>query len=150
MRSNLRAVGLGVILCVEIAAQSSSGQRVGMVVPDGEAMAYWPRWRGPSGQGVAEGTGYPDRWSGTQNVLWRTPVPGRGHSSPIVVGGSHLPHNRLPRRARVGCRFSPIRRPALVGGLRSRSHAGAHPPEEQPCVGNADDRRSMGLCLVRQ
>ena len=86
MRSNLRAVGLGVILCVEIAAQSSSGQRVGMVVPDGEAMAYWPRWRGPSGQGVAEGTGYPDRWSGTQNVLWRTPVPGRGHSSPIVWG----------------------------------------------------------------
>ncbi|HUG52116.1 MAG TPA: PQQ-binding-like beta-propeller repeat protein [Vicinamibacteria bacterium] len=57
---------------------------VAMVEPAGEAQAYWPRWRGPSGQGLATGTGYPDSWSSTENVRWRTPVPGRGHSSPIV------------------------------------------------------------------
>ena len=57
---------------------------VSMYVPGGEAMKYWPRWRGPSGQGVVEGSGYPDRWSDTDNVIWKVPVPGRGHSSPIV------------------------------------------------------------------
>jgi outer membrane protein assembly factor BamB len=55
-----------------------------MVAVEGEGAKYWPRWRGPSGQGVATGSGYPDTWSDTQNVLWRTRVPGRGHSSPIV------------------------------------------------------------------
>jgi outer membrane protein assembly factor BamB len=57
-----------------------------MVTPDGEATGYWPRWRGPSGQGLAMDSGYVDTWSDKQNVLWRTEVPGRGHSSPIVWG----------------------------------------------------------------
>ncbi len=47
---------------------------------------YWPRWRGPSGQGLVKGSGYPDRWSATENVLWKVEVPGRGHSSPIIWG----------------------------------------------------------------
>ena len=47
---------------------------------------YWARWRGPSGQGVVSGTGYPDSWSGTENVKWKVPVPGNGNSSPIVWG----------------------------------------------------------------
>ncbi len=59
---------------------------VSMIVPGGEAMKYWSRWRGPSGQGLVEGAAYPDTWSGTQNVVWKTPVLGRGHSSPIVWG----------------------------------------------------------------
>ena len=57
---------------------------VHIVRPGGDGERYWPRWRGPSGQGVVEAGGYPDRWSDTTNVLWRTRVPGRGHSSPIV------------------------------------------------------------------
>jgi len=57
---------------------------VAMIVPHGEASDYWPRWRGPSGQGLATGSGYPDTWSDTENVLWRIPVRGRGNSSPIV------------------------------------------------------------------
>lgn len=64
-------------------AQSGSG-RVEMVEHPGDAEVSWPRWRGPSGQGLASGEGYPDRWSDTENVLWRVGVPGRGHSSPIV------------------------------------------------------------------
>ncbi len=47
----------------------------------------WPWWRGPSGNGVAAANQQPPlAWSATQNVLWKTPVPGRGHSSPTVVG----------------------------------------------------------------
>ncbi len=57
---------------------------VTLVVPGGEAMKYWSRWRGPSGQGLVDGSGYPDTWSETQNVLWKVKVTGRGHSSPIV------------------------------------------------------------------
>ena len=57
---------------------------VRMVGVDGPAAAYWPRWRGPTGQGLATDGGYVDRWSATENVLWRASVPGRGHSSPIV------------------------------------------------------------------
>jgi outer membrane protein assembly factor BamB len=55
-----------------------------MVADEGEALKYWPRWRGPSGQGIAAGSGYPDVWSDTQNVVWKTPAAGRGNSSPIV------------------------------------------------------------------
>jgi outer membrane protein assembly factor BamB len=57
---------------------------VQMVPVEGEGTRYWSRWRGPSGQGLATGTTYPDTWSATQNVQWRVPVPGRGNSSPIV------------------------------------------------------------------
>jgi hypothetical protein len=57
-----------------------------MVETEGPGAQYWPRWRGPSGQGLVVGTGYPDTWSATENVLWKTPVPGQGNSSPIVWG----------------------------------------------------------------
>lgn len=46
----------------------------------------WPWWRGPLRNGVADPTPVPTKLSPTENVLWKAPVPGRGHSSPIVVG----------------------------------------------------------------
>ena len=51
----------------------------------------WPGFRGFEHQNVAPGSAalqaaYPWHWSRTQNVRWRTPLPGEGHSSPIVVG----------------------------------------------------------------
>jgi len=45
----------------------------------------WPQWRGPGGRAIAEGT-YPDTWSPTEHIAWKTPIPGRGHSSPVVWG----------------------------------------------------------------
>jgi len=59
---------------------------VTLLPAEGEAARFWPRWRGPSGQGIVEGSGYPDQWSDTKNVLWRVPVAGSGNSSPIVFG----------------------------------------------------------------
>ncbi len=59
---------------------------VQMIASEGEASKYWSRWRGPSGQGLVSGTGYVDTWSATENVRWKTPVPGSGNSSPIVWG----------------------------------------------------------------
>ena len=47
----------------------------------------WPWWRGPNNNGIAEaGQDVPTSWSSTKNVIWKTPVFGRGHSSPTVVG----------------------------------------------------------------
>lgn len=48
--------------------------------------ANWAGWRGPDGLGVAPSTSFPEEWSSERNVAWKTPVPGRGHSSPIVWG----------------------------------------------------------------
>ncbi len=77
------AAALAVAVATTSLAQSNG---IFMVPVEGEAQSYWPRWRGPSGQGIVESGTYPDRWSSTENVVWRTPVPGRGHSSPIVWG----------------------------------------------------------------
>ncbi|MGE0705453.1 MAG: PQQ-binding-like beta-propeller repeat protein [Vicinamibacterales bacterium] len=76
------AIGAGAIVCPTIAF--TQGQPAQMIEPDGEAQQYWSRWRGPSGQGLAVDSGYPDVWSDTENIKWRSAVPGRGHSSPII------------------------------------------------------------------
>jgi len=44
----------------------------------------WPQWRGPDASGHVEGTGFPTEWSETKNVVWKSKIPGRGHSSPVV------------------------------------------------------------------
>jgi len=46
----------------------------------------WPQWRGPSGQGVSEEKNLPNTWNSGSNIKWKTAIPGRGHSSPIVWG----------------------------------------------------------------
>ena len=46
----------------------------------------WPSWRGPRGDGTSHETGLPTRWSSTENIRWKTPLPGRGYSSPVVWG----------------------------------------------------------------
>jgi len=49
----------------------------------------WPAWRGPRGDGTSLEKSVPVRWSATDNVLWKVPIPGKGHASPIVWG-DHL------------------------------------------------------------
>ena len=46
----------------------------------------WPQWRGPGGLGISESADYPDEWSAEKNVAWKTAIPGRGHSSPVIWG----------------------------------------------------------------
>lgn len=47
--------------------------------------SYWPYWRGPAADGMAVGDA-PLHWSDTQNVRWKTDIPGRGSSSPVIWG----------------------------------------------------------------
>ena len=46
----------------------------------------WPQWRGPTGQGYSADAKVPLEWSETKNLLWKTKLPGVGHSTPIVWG----------------------------------------------------------------
>ena len=87
LQRNHCVASITLALTLLVAPAPLSGQDldgVKMVRPDAEGERYWPRWRGPSGQGVVTDTDYPDTWTETTNVLWKTEVPGRGHSSPIV------------------------------------------------------------------
>src|SRR5215831_16134397 len=46
----------------------------------------WSAWRGSDGTGVSAETNLPTEWSPDKNIKWKTILPGRGHSSPIVWG----------------------------------------------------------------
>ncbi len=49
------------------------------------AEGYWSYWRGPAADGMAVGDA-PLHWSDTENVRWKTDIPGRGNSSPVIWG----------------------------------------------------------------
>ncbi|HYN05911.1 MAG TPA: PQQ-binding-like beta-propeller repeat protein [Vicinamibacterales bacterium] len=65
----------------------------------------WPQWRGPDGAGIGQGT-FPDTWSATSHIAWKTPIAGRGHSSPVLWGnriflttsieGAEIPGRKAP------------------------------------------------------
>ena len=48
------------------------------------AESGWPNWRGPNADGTSSDAKPPLEWSATKNVRWKTPIPGRGSSSPVV------------------------------------------------------------------
>jgi outer membrane protein assembly factor BamB len=52
----------------------------------GAAEGNWPRFRGPNAVGSSTNANLPEKWSATENVAWKTELPGRSWSSPIVWG----------------------------------------------------------------
>ncbi len=66
----------------------------------------WPQWRGLFGRGVSDERGIVTEWTASTNIAWKTPIAGRGHSSPIVsrgrifltssVKGEHVPGRKAP------------------------------------------------------
>ena len=50
------------------------------------AAESWMQFRGPGGQGVSSEKTLPTNWSATENIAWKTTLPGAGTSSPILVG----------------------------------------------------------------
>lgn len=59
--------------------------------------ADWPLFRGPDGNGHAQARGLPSAWDATTNVTWKTPLPGQGWSSPVVVSGKIYLTAAVPR-----------------------------------------------------
>ena len=84
-----------------------------------EPSTDWPRWRGPSADGVADGRSLPIRWSETENIRWSVELPGWGTSSPVVYGvlvcldgktGDELYRERLGG----SCNSSPVARDGRI------------------------------------
>ena len=77
-------LGLLALVLSGVVMRAAPGD-VRMIEVAGEGAKYWPRWRGPSGQGIVPAGQYTDTWNAKASV-WRSSVPGRGNSSPIVWG----------------------------------------------------------------
>lgn len=69
-------------------------------------MGAWPQWRGPDGLGVSPDVALPEQWDDSApNIKWKTQLPGRGCSSPIVSGNrvfvTTAYENHLPKVIRT-------------------------------------------------
>jgi len=71
-------VRLSILLACFLVGTPAPGEEPGRRPTD------WPRWRGPSADGVADGRNLPIRWSRTENIRWSVKLPGWGTSSPVV------------------------------------------------------------------
>src|SRR4030095_9722208 len=88
----------------------------------------WAQWRGPDGNGVSSETNLPAEWNASKNVKWKTPIPGRGHSSPIVwdnriflttaIEGEVVPGAKAPEHKDEG---KPFKHPDSVGADRKHT-----------------------------
>lgn len=58
----------------------------GELAPPKKAGPQWPQFRGPDGQGHASARDLPLRWSETENIAWKSAIPGVGWSSPVLSG----------------------------------------------------------------
>lgn len=52
----------------------------------GDADRYWPQWRGPRATGTGPHADPPVQWSEQEHIRWKVPLPGRGHSTPVIWG----------------------------------------------------------------
>ena len=50
-------------------------------------LGEWPKYRGPAEQGVSEAVNVPIEWSTEKNIVWKSEIPGRGWSSPLLIDG---------------------------------------------------------------
>ncbi|CAN5757394.1 PQQ-binding-like beta-propeller repeat protein [soil metagenome] len=64
----------------------------------------WPSFRGPNASGVAMNQNLPERWDGATNesVLWKTPIPGLAHSSPVIWGDRVFVTTAITSRGAAG------------------------------------------------
>ena len=114
---------LGVILFV--CSQFLTGSPAAAITTPADE-TNWPQWRGPNAGGVSTEKNLPTEWSETKNVQWKTEIPGRGHSSPIIWGkkiflttsieGPVIPGAKAVTHIRRGEEY---RHPDSVGGDHS-------------------------------
>jgi len=75
----------------------------------------WPQFRGPGASGVSANSALPDTWSVVDGVEWKTPIPGRGWSSPIVWGKKIF----VTTAIKEGGEVEPVKKGLYFGGNRS-------------------------------
>lgn len=93
----------------------------------------WPTWRGPHGNGVADGSGYPIEWSAEKNIAWKLPLTIRGASTPAVSGdrifltGTENGQNVMLCVSRQGKTLWSATLGSAVDGKPGRDGTGANP-----------------------
>jgi outer membrane protein assembly factor BamB len=93
--------------------------------------AEWKQFRGPDGQGHADGKNLPTTWSETDNVQWKTAIPGRAWSSPVFSGNTiwmttavevPLTDEELEKARSTKLAFNPMaKQMSLVGSVSLRA-----------------------------
>jgi outer membrane protein assembly factor BamB len=119
----LTSIGLRPILIVCLLVLAGSPE---FSVQSSGDETNWPQWRGPGGSGISTEKNLTTEWSETKNVEWKTAIPGRGHSSPIIWGkkiflttsieGPIVPGAKAVTHIRRGVEY---RHPDSVGGDHS-------------------------------
>jgi outer membrane protein assembly factor BamB len=83
-RTALQAGTIGLISLVHAGpVPADESDQASTIAP---ASTDWPWWRGFNSNGIAASDKVPVKWGARLNIAWKTAIPGRGHSSPTVVG----------------------------------------------------------------
>lgn len=102
-RQSIGPAALAVALAVSMQCGLLS---VKVATADDNAQQSWPQWRGPLGTGVSPSGKPPAEWNEEKNVRWKTELPGRGHSTPIVWGDRVFVTAAVPFGKKLPPRFS--------------------------------------------
>lgn len=86
-----RQLRLGCLIFGLIGAAS-----IGSAAESTNLLSDWAQWRGPLANGVAPQASPPVEWSETKNRRWKVELPGKGHSSPIVIGNQVVVMSAAP------------------------------------------------------
>jgi outer membrane protein assembly factor BamB len=95
---------------------------------------HWTRWRGPNQNGVAPGD-VATEWSDSKNIAWKTTIPGRGHSSPVIYGDVIFLTTAVPQTESAGTvpdgPGPPAERSASAGAAAGSGPGGPPPPNAE-------------------
>lgn len=116
----LRDLFLRLRLVITFAALAFCAVALSGARPD----TYWPYWRGPAADGMAVGDA-PLKWTSTENVRWKTDLPGRGNSSPIVWGDQIF----VTTAIKTGAPTSAMPAPGTTGQERRGGYGGGYGPQ---------------------
>jgi len=107
MNRSIAAIGL--FLCISSAAEAQDA-------------AHWPQFRGPQASGQTHGAPIPTKWNGEkgEGILWKTEIPGLGHSSPVVWG------DRIYLTAAISGKAKPKLKVGLYGDIAPVNDETAH------------------------
>jgi outer membrane protein assembly factor BamB len=92
--------------------------------------AHWPQWRGPHFNGVARGDA-PTTWSDTQNIKWKTSIPGRGFSTPVIWGDRIFLTTAIPTGKPAPAAPVSDAPPSAQGERRGRGPGGEAGPQAE-------------------
>ncbi|HSE32587.1 MAG TPA: PQQ-binding-like beta-propeller repeat protein [Pyrinomonadaceae bacterium] len=97
----------------------TAGERVSLPRTAKTSKGSWPSFRGTGASGIADGQNLPDEWDAKtgKNILWKTPIPGLAHSSPVVWGNQIFVTTAISSDPKASFR------PGLYGeGAASKDH----------------------------